>query len=150
MQRIAPVADRDRLREVPDVTEAPNITHMILEKIQDDIAALRDRLSAFEARMERRWEANDARWEANDARWEANDARWEANEALWVEARAYWTEARAHWTELADEQRAWRKRFEHEQVVRERNARKTLELFDVLIRKVERLDDRVTRIEGEP
>jgi hypothetical protein len=110
------------------VTDTPNITHMILEKIQDDLTALRDRLSAFEARM-------DARWEANDARWEADDAQWAA--------------ARAHWKELAQEQRSWRERFEHEQVVRERNARKTLELFDMLIRKVSSIDDRVSRIEGE-
>jgi hypothetical protein len=111
------------------VTDTPNITHMILEKIQDDIAALRDRLCAFEARMDRRWEANDARWEANEARWAA---------------------AEAHWKELAGEQRSWRERFDREQAVRERQARKSLELFDVLIRKVAQLDDRITTIEGTP
>jgi hypothetical protein len=132
------------------MTDAPNITHMILEKIQDDIAALRDRLSAFEARMDRRWEANEARWEANETRWEANETRWEANEARWEANEARWSAAEAHWKELAGEQRSWRKRFDHEQVVRERQARKSLELFDVLIRKVQALDARATTLEDTP
>jgi hypothetical protein len=98
------------------MADEPDLTHLILENIQHDLADLRDRLTEVDARITAGFAGQEARWQASDARFRAYDTEF----AAWREEMA-----------------SWRERLNREQVLRERNARKTLELFDVLIRKVQ-------------
>src|SRR5688572_19298541 len=78
------------------------------------------------ADMRDRLTAHEARMEA---RWEANEKRWET---------------------ITSEMSSWRERFDREQVLRERNVRKHLEIFGLLIQRLEKMDQRVTQLENDP
>lgn len=57
----------------------------VLTGVRDAVARLDDRLTGFEARMDRRFDTIDRRFEAVDRRFEANDQRFEAVDRRFLE-----------------------------------------------------------------